>query len=129
MSSWPQVEAIARRSLVRTARQPAMVIPPLVFPVALMAVNAAGLQSSTELYPVDAREAVADLARLLGPDAVAARAPEHLDAGEPVLALLLAEAVEDRAVALDAHRALLDAEPDNFWLSGWLRDRIAGLEG
>ncbi len=55
MSSWPQVEAIARRSLVRTARQPAMVIPPLVFPVALMAVNAAGLQSSTELagFPTD----------------------------------------------------------------------------
>jgi ABC-2 type transport system permease protein len=49
------VEAIARRSLVRTARQPAMVIPPLVFPVALMAVNAAGLQSSTELagFPTD----------------------------------------------------------------------------
>jgi ABC-2 type transport system permease protein len=55
MSSWPQVEAIARRSLVRTARQPAMVIPPLVFPVALMAVNAAGLQSSTDLpgFPTD----------------------------------------------------------------------------
>jgi ABC-2 type transport system permease protein len=55
MSAWPQVEAIARRSLVRTARQPAMVIPPLVFPVALMAVNAAGLQSSTELpgFPTD----------------------------------------------------------------------------
>jgi ABC-2 type transport system permease protein len=54
-SSWPQVEAIARRSLVRTARQPAMVIPPLIFPVALMAVNAAGLQSSTELagFPTD----------------------------------------------------------------------------
>jgi ABC-2 type transport system permease protein len=54
-ATWPQVEAIARRSLVRTARQPAMVVPPLVFPVALMAVNAAGLQSSTELagFPTD----------------------------------------------------------------------------
>jgi ABC-2 type transport system permease protein len=54
-SSWPQVGAIARRSLVRTSRQPASVIPPLIFPVALMTVNAAGLQSSTELegFPTD----------------------------------------------------------------------------
>lgn len=48
-SSWPQVGAIARRSLVRTSRQPASVIPPLVFPVLLMAVNAGGLRSSTDL--------------------------------------------------------------------------------
>jgi ABC-2 type transport system permease protein len=49
------VGAIARRSVVRTSRQPASVIPPLIFPVALMAVNAAGLQSSTELagFPTD----------------------------------------------------------------------------
>src|SRR5680860_522925 len=54
-SSWPQVGAIARRSVVRTARQPASVIPPLIFPVALMTVNAAGLQASTELpgFPTD----------------------------------------------------------------------------
>lgn len=53
--SWPQVGAIARRSVVRTARQPASVIPPLIFPVALMTVNAAGLQASTELagFPTD----------------------------------------------------------------------------
>ena len=40
---------------MRTARQPASFIPPLIFPVALMAVNAAGLQSSTELagFPTD----------------------------------------------------------------------------
>jgi ABC-2 type transport system permease protein len=55
MTSWPQVGAIARRSVVRTARQPASVIPPLVFPVALMTVNAAGLDSSTNLpgFPTD----------------------------------------------------------------------------
>jgi ABC-2 type transport system permease protein len=55
VSTWPQVGAIAERSIVRTARQPASFIPPLVFPVALMAVNAAGLQSSTELpgFPTD----------------------------------------------------------------------------
>jgi ABC-2 type transport system permease protein len=49
VSAWPQVGAIARRSVVRTARQPASVIPPLVFPVALMAVNAGGLRASTVL--------------------------------------------------------------------------------
>ena len=48
-SSLPQVGAIARRSLVRTSRQPASFIPPLVFPVLLMAVNTGGLRSSTEL--------------------------------------------------------------------------------
>lgn len=55
MSTWPQVGAIARRSIVRTARQPASAVAPLVFPIALMAVNAAGLQSSTELpgFPTD----------------------------------------------------------------------------
>jgi ABC-2 type transport system permease protein len=50
-----QVGAIARRAVVRTSRQPASIIPPLVFPVALMAVNAGGLDSSTELpgFPTD----------------------------------------------------------------------------
>jgi ABC-2 type transport system permease protein len=50
-----QVGAIARRSVVRTSRQPASIIPPLIFPVALMAVNAGGLRSSTELpgFPTD----------------------------------------------------------------------------
>jgi ABC-2 type transport system permease protein len=49
------VGAVAGRSVTRTLRQPASVIPPLVFPVALMAVNAAGLQPSTELpgFPTD----------------------------------------------------------------------------
>jgi ABC-2 type transport system permease protein len=47
--NWEQVGAIARRSVVRTARQPASFIPPLIFPIALMAVNAGGLRSSTDL--------------------------------------------------------------------------------
>jgi len=55
MSAVPQVGAIARRSVVRTARQPASAIPPLIFPIALMAVNAGGLRSSTHLpgFPTD----------------------------------------------------------------------------
>jgi len=44
-----QAGALAMRSIARTARQPASAIPPLIFPVALMAVNAAGLRSSTQL--------------------------------------------------------------------------------
>ena len=50
-----QVGAVAGRSVRRTLRQPASVIPPLIFPVALMLVNAAGLQPSTELpgFPTD----------------------------------------------------------------------------
>ena len=96
------------------------------------------LQSTTELYPVDPGTATADLARMLGADVVIDRARAKLDAGQPVLALHLAEAVlaeapEDpaaRAVALAAHQALLDtADGDNFWLGGWLRDQITGLDG
>lgn len=50
-----QVGVIARRAIVRTSRQPASFIPPLVFPVALMAVNAGGLRASTDLpgFPTD----------------------------------------------------------------------------
>ena len=44
-----QVGAVARRSVTRTIRQPASAIPPLVFPTALMAVNAGGLKASTLL--------------------------------------------------------------------------------
>jgi len=54
-ATWPQVGAIARRSVVRTSRQPASIIPPLIFPIALMLVNAGGLRSSTDLpgFPTD----------------------------------------------------------------------------
>ncbi len=50
-----QIGALAARSVTRTARQPASAIPPLVFPVALMLVNAAGLHASTALpgFPTD----------------------------------------------------------------------------
>ena len=37
------------RSVVRTLRQPACAIPPLIFPLMLMAVNAGGLEAATEL--------------------------------------------------------------------------------
>jgi ABC-2 type transport system permease protein len=44
-----QVGAVAGRSIKRTLRQPAMSVPPLVFPIALMLVNSAGLEPSTML--------------------------------------------------------------------------------
>jgi ABC-2 type transport system permease protein len=44
-----QVRYLAGRSVMRTLRQPAYVFPPLIFPIALLAVNSAGLQASTRL--------------------------------------------------------------------------------
>jgi ABC-2 type transport system permease protein len=50
-----QVASLARRSILRTLRQPAYVLPPLLFPTLLVAVNAAGLRPSTMLqgFPTD----------------------------------------------------------------------------
>ena len=52
---WSQVWALARRSIVRTSRQPAAVIFPLLFPMLLLLVNSAGLKASTKLpgFPTD----------------------------------------------------------------------------
>ena len=44
-----QVVLLARRSVVRTARQPANVIAPLIFPMMLLAVNSGGLKAETHL--------------------------------------------------------------------------------
>jgi ABC-2 type transport system permease protein len=44
-----QVWLIARRSIVRTFRQPGTWIPPLSFPLLLMAVNSNGLRAATHL--------------------------------------------------------------------------------
>jgi ABC-2 type transport system permease protein len=50
-----QVGVLARRSVVRTLRQPAMVVPSLVFPLMLLAINSSGLDSATRLpgFPTD----------------------------------------------------------------------------
>jgi ABC-2 type transport system permease protein len=50
-----QVGVLARRSVVRTLRQPAMVVPALVFPLLLLAINSSGLESATRLpgFPGD----------------------------------------------------------------------------
>jgi ABC-2 type transport system permease protein len=44
-----QVGTLARRSVVRTSRQPAQIVAPLLFPMMLLAVNSGGLRSSTHL--------------------------------------------------------------------------------
>jgi ABC-2 type transport system permease protein len=44
-----QVFVLSRRSVVRTLRQPANVISPLVFPMLLLAVNSGGLKAETRL--------------------------------------------------------------------------------
>ena len=50
-----QVFLIARRSVVRTLRQPANVVFPLAFPLLLLAVNSGGLDAATRLrgFPTD----------------------------------------------------------------------------
>jgi ABC-2 type transport system permease protein len=50
-----QTAQLARRSVVRTARQPANVIGPFLFPMLLLAVNAGGLHSAAEIpgFPTD----------------------------------------------------------------------------
>jgi ABC-2 type transport system permease protein len=44
-----QALVLARRAVVRTARQPALVFFPLVFPAVLLAVNSGGLRAETRL--------------------------------------------------------------------------------
>jgi len=44
-----QVFLLARRSVVRTVRQPANVVAPLLFPMMLLAVNSGGLKAETRL--------------------------------------------------------------------------------
>jgi ABC-2 type transport system permease protein len=50
-----QVFEMARRSLLQTLRQPALVVPPILFPLVLFAVNASGLDAATGIpgFPTD----------------------------------------------------------------------------
>jgi len=51
-----QAAEIARRSILQTLRQPAMVIPPILFPLILMGINVGGLDQATNIPgfpPVD----------------------------------------------------------------------------
>ena len=50
-----QVLLLAQRSVLRTLRQPAMVVPSIVFPLLLLSINSSGLNSTTLLpgFPTD----------------------------------------------------------------------------
>jgi ABC-2 type transport system permease protein len=52
---WIQISQLSRRSILRTLRQPAQVIPSFTFPLMLLAINAAGLNAATKLpgFPTD----------------------------------------------------------------------------
>jgi ABC-2 type transport system permease protein len=51
-----QVGEMARRSVLQTLRQPAMVVPPVLFPLVMVAINASGLDAATRIpgFPTDA---------------------------------------------------------------------------
>jgi ABC-2 type transport system permease protein len=55
VSTLSQVGQMARRSILQTLRQPAMVIPPILFPLTLVAINVGGLDAATNLpgFPAD----------------------------------------------------------------------------
>ena len=50
-----QARYLAWRSILRTARQPIMIVPALVFPLFLLAINASGLDAATNIpgFPTD----------------------------------------------------------------------------
>ena len=54
-ATFGQVALIARRSIRRTLRQPALIVPTIVFPLLLLAVNASGLTATTKIpgFPTD----------------------------------------------------------------------------
>ncbi|UCH30117.1 MAG: MBL fold metallo-hydrolase [Myxococcales bacterium] len=89
--------------------------------------------STTELYNTPASAVHADLVELAGgPDAIAERAAQKLQAGEPVDAIHLAEVALSTApanvaalqVMVAAHEQL-ESESENFWLTQWLRKQLA----
>ena len=96
------------------------------------------LRSTTELYPVESSAVAAELVALAGADAVVERARAEVTAGDPVIAIAMAEAVlrhrpddGDPAhrgavtVMIEAHEALLEAGGDvSFWESGWLHYQL-----
>jgi ABC-2 type transport system permease protein len=50
-----QIKELARRSVLRTLRQPAQIVPATIFPLLLLAINSSGLDSATNLpgFPTD----------------------------------------------------------------------------
>lgn len=99
-------------------------------------------ESTTELYSVPQSSVYQDLVELAGEEALVERARAKYEAGQCEEALHLLDIVlthnEDselaRDLAVSVHEALLAdariwAHTGNFWLEGWLEDRIKGLRG
>jgi len=99
-------------------------------------------ESTTELYSVPQRSVHGDLLELAGSERLLQRARQRASAGAREQALHLLDIVlnaepghaDARALAIDVHRSLLaDASTfcttGNFWLVGWLQNRIKVLEG
>ena len=94
-------------------------------------------RSTTELFSVPQSAVHPDLVELAGgPDAIVDRARDKLSAGQPLAALHLLDVALTSApdhptaiqAGIDAHELLL-ADSENFWLSSWLKNRIATLQG
>jgi alkyl sulfatase BDS1-like metallo-beta-lactamase superfamily hydrolase len=99
-------------------------------------------ESTTELYSVPQKAVHADLVELAGIDNVVERARRKVSAGHNEEALHLLDIVLNaqpdhagaKALAIQVHETLLvDADrfctTGNFWLVGWLQDRIKLLRG
>lgn len=99
-------------------------------------------ESTTELYSVPQKAIHGDLVELAGADRLTRRAEEKLAADRPEEALHLLDIVlnhepghpEARALAVRVHESLLEeaetfCTTGNFWLEGWLRNRIKELRG
>jgi len=94
-------------------------------------------ERTTEIYPVPASSVHSDLVDLAGgPEAIVARAREHLDAGRPVEALHLLDICQGTAeghrgvleTRLAALQALAGQAGGNFSRLGWLRHRISEVK-
>jgi glyoxylase-like metal-dependent hydrolase (beta-lactamase superfamily II) len=90
-------------------------------------------QSTTEIYDTPVRDIYAELATMVGPDVLACRAAAHLQAGDALKAIHLAEialASEPRhRAALEsfvaAHEVLLArSHPRNRWQRYWLQGEL-----
>lgn len=92
-------------------------------------------RSTTELYGVAPSGIAADVVNAAGAEALLRAARAQVDDGHPVEGLQLTDLVlavqpsnpEARAVAIDAHAALLEGA-QNFWEKAWLTNSIKTLK-
>ncbi len=90
-------------------------------------------QSTTELYPTRANEAIGELVDAAGRAQVLERTRDCISQGRPLVAIHIAEALLDSdPVDRDAQQAMLDAHlalsaqvgDGNFWENGWIQYQL-----